>query len=209
MDIHVNFNEITGNTSFGIANGPEYIDGTCNWWGDVSGPNDPLDTDGLDQYNPLGLGDAVTEYVLYDPWIGKGGFVTGGGTIWSEPGDYAWNPDAEGVANFGFVAQYKKGANVPVGNTNFVFSAGDLHFQSSEYDWLIVAGEMAQFKGKGTIEGESGLYKFKLWARDDDPDTFHIKIWEEIDDVEVVVYDNRHDDPLIGGNIFIHKEKNK
>lgn len=101
-----------------------------------------------------------------------------------------------------------KGANVPEGNTNFVFDAGSLHFCSSEYDWLVVAGEMAQFKGTGTIEGVSYLYKFKLWARDDDPDTFRIKIWEETDDLEFVVYDNGGD-PLTGGNIFIHKEKKK
>ncbi len=208
----IRYNNIVGSGEYGIWAWKFVnllVDAKNNWWGHPSGPYDPLDTDGLGQLNLDGEGDPVTEYVLYDPWVGHGGFVTGGGTIWSEKGDCVGNPEVEGVANFGFVAQYKKGANVPEGNTNFVFSAGELHFQSSEYDWLVVAGEMmAQFKGKGTIEGESGVYKFKLWARDDDPDTFRIKIWGEIDDDEFVVYDNGGD-PLTGGNIFIHKEKKK
>ena len=40
-----------------------------------------------------------------------------------------------GKATFGFVAQYKKGATVPTGNTQFRFHAGDLHFHSTSYDW--------------------------------------------------------------------------
>ncbi|MFC2165944.1 hypothetical protein ACFLT2_13230 [Acidobacteriota bacterium] len=208
-DVIINFNEFPLSPhNWGIFNGTtNIVDGRFNWWDDVSGPYNDGNTDGLGLIN-LGAGDIVTEYVLYDPWIGQGGFVTGGGTIWSEMGDYAWAPEAEGQANFGFVAKYKKGANTPDGNTNFVFQAGNLHFQSTEYDWLVIAGKTAQFKGKGTIEGVSGLYKFKLWGTDDDPDTFRIKIWEEVSNTEVVIYDNGGD-PLTGGNIFIHKEKNK
>ena len=213
---HAHYNNIHNNREYGVYSAPDlfgnYVsfDALYNWWGDVSGPYHPTfwGPNGA-QIGPNleGMGDDVSNYVLYDPWIGQGGFVTGGGTFLSAEGDYAWNREAAGEANFGFVAKYKKGANVPEGHTNFVFDAGNLHFSSSEYDWLVVAGTMAQFKGKGTIEGESGLYKFKLWAKDDDPDTFRIKIWEEIDSVEVV-YDNGGD-PLTGGNIFIHKEKKK
>jgi nitrous oxidase accessory protein NosD len=46
------------------------VDATVNYWGDASGPYDPVDTDGLNQLNLGGLGDDVTEYVLYDPWLG-------------------------------------------------------------------------------------------------------------------------------------------
>ena len=50
-----------------------------NWWGDVTGPNDPVgttETDGVDCYdveqmkNADGAGDPVTENVDYCPWLG-------------------------------------------------------------------------------------------------------------------------------------------
>ncbi len=207
------YNSIYGNADDGMENqiAPTVVDATYNWWGDVSGPYHP----GSWTYaaatitNPSGLGDEVTDYVLYEPWLGQGGFVTGGGTIWSSAGDYIWNLTAEGEANFGFVAKYKKGANTPDGHTNFVFEAGGLHFRSSEYDWLVTAGDTAKFKGVGTIEGASGIYKFMIWAGDGDPDTFRIKIWEEVNGSEDVVYDNGSQQAITGGNIFIHKEKGK
>jgi len=142
--------------------------------------------------------------VVYDP---EGGFVTGGGWIWSLAGAYAADPSLEGKANFGFVSKYKKGATVPEGNTEFVFHAGDLNFHSSSYDWLVVnqGGTNAQFKGMGTINGE-GSYKFMLWAGDDDPDTFRIKIWWEDDSGEHVVYDNGTAQEIGGGSIVVHKK---
>ncbi len=65
---------------------------------------------------------------------------------------------------------------MPDGKTEFQFKAGDLNFHSSSYEWLVVAGNKAQFKGEGTINGQ-GSYKFKIWADDDNPDTFRIQIW--------------------------------
>jgi len=54
--------------------------------------------------------------VVYDP---EGAFVTGGGWIDSPEGAYAPDPSLTGKANFGFNAKYKKGANEPIGNTEF------------------------------------------------------------------------------------------
>ena len=114
-----------------------------------------------------------------------------------------------GKASFGFVAKYKKGADVPEGNTQFQFQAGDLNFHSTSYDWLLVTGNnYAKFKGAGTINGELAPtgehYKFQLWAGDGDPDTFRIKIWYEEAGTEVVVYDNGMDQPIAGGSIKVH-----
>jgi len=113
-----------------------------------------------------------------------------------------------GKASFGFVSKYKKGANVPEGNTEFRFQAADLNFHSSSYDWLVVTGsDYAKFKGTGTING-SGDYKFQLWAGDHDPDTFRIKIWEEDElDNETVIYDNGMDQAIGGGSIVVHTSK--
>lgn len=139
--------------------------------------------------------------VVYDP---NGGFVTGGGWIDSPAGAYAADPSLAGKASFGFVAKYQKGANVPDGNTQFQFKAGDLNFHSASYEWLVVAGSKAQFKGEGTINGE-GSYKFMITADDGNPDAFRIKIWYEDGSGEHVVYDNGSQQPLGGGSIVIHK----
>jgi hypothetical protein len=142
--------------------------------------------------------------VVYDP---DGGFVTGGGWIWSEDSSCQLNDvcaGAEGKANFGFVSKYKKGASVPTGNTEFNFKAGGLNFHSDTYQWLAVTGsDYARYKGTGTINGE-GDYKFMLWAGDGAPDTFRIKIWREEGDTEHVVYDNGMDQAIGGGNIVVH-----
>ena len=153
--------------------------------------------------------------VVYDP---DGGFVTGGGWIYSPAGAYAADPTLEGRANFGFVSKYKKGKTAPTGNTEFQFQAGDLNFHSGVYDWLVIAGARALFKGTGTING-TGEFGFMLTALDEaltpsaDVDLFRIKIWDKATDE--IVYDNQMDDvdgaavttEISGGSIVIHKAK--
>jgi PKD repeat protein len=155
---------------------------------------------------------SVFQYVVvYDP---NGGFVTGGGWIMSPAGAYAADPTLTGKATFGFVAKYQKGATTPSGNTEFQFKAGSLHFKSTSYDWLVVAGHKAKYKGEGTINGVGG-YGFMLTAIDGDvngegSDAFRIKIWDLA--TGSVVYDNKlgEDDTsdaatsLGGGSIVIH-----
>ncbi len=80
------------------------------------------------------------------------------------------------------MSKYLKGASVPTGNTEFQFKAGNLNFHSEEYDWLVVAGARAQFKGRGQINN-AGDYGFMLTAIDGavngggGVDKFRIKIW--------------------------------
>jgi len=64
----VNNNNILDNSDFGIRNADAsiMINATDNWWGDISGPYDPID--GNPDYNPDGLGNEVTDYVDYRPW---------------------------------------------------------------------------------------------------------------------------------------------
>jgi PKD repeat protein len=140
--------------------------------------------------------------VVYDP---DAGFVTGGGWIDSLEGAYMPDPTLTGRATFGFVSKYRRGASVPTGNTEFVFHAGALNFHSTSYEFLVVnqGGSNAQFKGSGTINGD-GSYKFMLWANDGDPDTFRIRIWEEVGETEVVIYDNGTNQPIGRGSIVVH-----
>jgi hypothetical protein len=139
--------------------------------------------------------------VVYDP---AGGFVTGGGWIWSPAGAYIADPTLEGKATFGFVSKYVRGANVPTGNTEFQFKTGNLNFKSTSYQWLVVNqnGSNAQFKGYGTINGV-GNFGFMIWAADGSPDTFRIKIWV-IGDETNVIYDNGTNQPIGGGSIVVH-----
>ena len=148
--------------------------------------------------------------VVYDP---DGGFITGGGWIESPEGAYAADPAVTGRANFGFVAKYKKGRSVPDGQTEFMFTAGSLNFHSTSYDYLVVnkGSSRAQFKGTGTING-AGEFKFIIWATDGDvrgdgPDTFRIRIWDDSNGIETVIYDNGSDQALSGGNVTIHAAK--
>lgn len=158
-------------------------------------------------------GTSIFQYVVvYDT---AEGFVTGGGWIDSPLGAYTLDPTLTGKATFGFVSKYKKGATVPTGNTQFVFHADMLNFHSSDYDWLVIAGEKAKYKGTGAING-LGEYGFMLTATDGDLkdtfDTFRIKIWDKA--TGEVVYDNQmgeSDDSydatqLSSGNIKVHKK---
>ena len=163
---------------------------------------------------------AVSEYIpVYDP---NGGFVTGGGWIWSPAGAYKNDLTLEGKASFGFVAKYKKGSNVPDGHTEFHFRAGNLNFNSTSYDAmrLIISGAKAQFKGIGTING-TGNYGFMISVVDEalsgssDQDRFRIKIWD-LDNDGAIVYDNNIEQTdenaepatnIGGGSIIIHKLK--
>ena len=73
---------------------------------------------------------------------------------------------------------------------------------------IVTGSNYARFKGSGTING-MGEYKFMLWAGDDDPDTFRIRIWEEdeVSGVETDIYDNGFDQAIAGGSIVIHTKK--
>jgi Tol biopolymer transport system component len=161
-----------------------------------------------------GAGESIFRYlVVYDPGDGS---VTGAGWIDSPAGAYLSDPTLAGRASFGFVSKYEKGQSTPAGKTKFKFKAGDLNFTSDSYQWLVVAGPKAQFKGTGTING-TGNYGFLLSAVDErltpstDVDLFRIKIWDK-EDGDALIYDNQMDAPddalpttaLRGGNIVIH-----
>jgi parallel beta-helix repeat protein len=57
------FNQIAGNGTLGIDNTTgNVVDAYSNWWGDVTGPYHPT-------ANPMGLGNDVSDNVLFDPWL--------------------------------------------------------------------------------------------------------------------------------------------
>jgi len=64
-------NTITGNTNYAVycTQSTLWADATLNWWGDATGPHHPVN-------NPGGLGEEVSDYVLFDPWYTDPGMQT-------------------------------------------------------------------------------------------------------------------------------------
>lgn len=130
--------------------------------------------------------------VVYDE---NGGFVTGGGTI-------------DGLS-FNLMARYDKG--VPSGKTAFRLNKNGFDFQSTSYEWLVVTGSRAQYRGIGTVNG-AGPYAFLVTVMDT-PDKLRLRVWDPT--TNAVVYDNMpggSDDiddtslqPIGSGSIVIHR----
>jgi hypothetical protein len=116
------------------------------------------------------------------------------------------------------VARYLKGnSKIPVGVTEFHFSVANFNFQSDTYEWLVISGAKARFKGTGTVNG-TGNFSFELTAWDGQQpgggnvDRFRISI-SDLNRGNMVIYDNQVGAPggsdpttvLGGGSIVIHK----
>ena len=159
-----------------------------------------------------GVSVAATPFqyvVVYDP---SAGFVTGGGWYTSPAGACLATPSASGKLHFGFDVKYQAGATVPSGSTQLTFQECHLSFQSTSYQWLVIAASSAQFEGTGTING-SGNYTFLVTIVDGGktgPSLIRIKIWDTASGT--VIYDSQPGAPdtatptvaIGGGNLKIH-----
>lgn len=149
-----------------------------------------------------GAGQATFETVIiYNP---SGGFVTGGGWFNSPAGAYLEKPTLKGLAITAFAVKYlRNSSSTPSGSFDFLFLAGNLQFQATSFDWLVVdqTSKTAQFQGTGRINGK-GSYKFMVWADVGRPDKLRIKIWKTDG---TVVYDTASKLPLISGSIIVHR----
>jgi len=153
LEIHINDNNITNNTSFGVRNGQMGIlDAECNWWGAADGP-------GL--FGP-GSGDNVSLNVDFTPWLimpapggaclggapSTPGKVTGGGQIpgddpvFSPIGDLLSVPalipslaDPNAQATFGFVAK----CCPETGNLEYDDHAMDVRIKAQVVDGLFIS----------------------------------------------------------------------
>lgn len=176
------------------SNGPGSIIGSYTYGASGVYTVNVTVSDGLLSASRSSSLDVPAYVVVYDP---SAGFVTGGG--WLHSPAHACQvvalcgSTAEGKATFGFVSRYQRGATVPTGNTHFQYHAGSFVFASTSYDWLVVSGPKAQYKGSGTING-AGDYAFLLTATDGQMnggggvDRFRIKVWDK--NTGAVIYDN-------------------
>jgi len=154
---------------------------------------------------------------IYNP---SAGYVAGAGFITSPPGACLLSTCPGGgkasTAVFALAAAYQKGAHVPSGGTTFALVG--LAFSSTSCQWLVVAGNRAQFEGTGTINGR-GNYGFLVTASDGHmpgllkpgADAIRLQIWDN-NNHGAIVYDNQMGQselgsaatPLGGGAIVIH-----
>ena len=149
-----------------------------------------------------GAGESVYQnVVVYD----RDSEVTGGG----------WYKAGTSKANFGFEAEYEDCATVPKGELEFRYKPGNINLHSTGFDWLVVSGPKAVFKGSGKINGTGGYGFLVSFIDGRKPggggvDKIRIKIWNSA--TGVVVYDTQPGAPdtadpttaLGGGRVTIH-----
>ncbi|HMJ46377.1 MAG TPA: T9SS type A sorting domain-containing protein, partial [Ferruginibacter sp.] len=99
--------------------------------------------------------------VIYDP---NGGFSYGGGWYPSQVGALVGS-NATGKASFGFAVNYKN-ASKPKGETQFEFKVGDFEFNALNFEYLVVAGAKAQFRGTGKVTGNQSGFSFIMTVID-------------------------------------------
>jgi hypothetical protein len=69
QNVNVNFNNIVGNTNYGIKNKwSGEVNAENNWWGHASGPSGP-DGRTSEEGKVIGKGDAVSANVDWNPWL--------------------------------------------------------------------------------------------------------------------------------------------
>jgi len=225
LEIHINDNNITNNTSFGVRNGQMgVLDAECNWWGAADGPG-PVGS---------GSGDNVSPNVDFTPWliapapagacvggVSAPGKVTGGGQI---PGDDPiFSPlgallslpalipslaDPNAQATFGFVAK----CCPPTGNLEYNDHEADVRIKAESINGLVIrspgdscmpaGGKHATIGGTAAVIRSTGTATEDFTVEVDDcgepgtADTFGIK---------TETYSNGWPIPstLTGGNIQI------
>jgi PKD repeat protein len=129
--------------------------------------------------------------IVYDP---SAGYVTGAGWLASPAGAVAADPQATGRAYFRLGARYPKKGTSPVGNTRFRVQAAGFRFRSTGFDWLLVDGDRAEYRGTGKLNGK-GDYGIRIVAIDGrrpgvpGVDRLQVTIWDKA--TGQVVYDSQ------------------
>jgi hypothetical protein len=135
--------------------------------------------------------------VIFDPTEGyvqgSGSFTNCATPCQSAAGPYVAYPSLTGTPHFGFYVKYAKGALLPSGTNSFKFAHAGINFKATAFEWLLISGANAQYKGSGTING-AGNYEFLITITDGQQtggtgvDMYRIKLVDN--STGQVVYDN-------------------
>jgi len=136
-------------------------------------------------------GDLEEIVVVYDP---NGGYTYGGGWFDSPAGALVSDPSATGKASYGFTVNYFKSSTYPKGETQFEFKVGEFEFNALNFDYLVINGANAQFRGTGKITGDQSGIGFIMTVIDGSLDgtgidKVRMKIYNK--NTGQVVYDNQ------------------
>jgi hypothetical protein len=136
-------------------------------------------------------GDLEEIVVIYDP---NGGYTYGGGWFASQAGALVSDPLAEGKASYGFTVNYFKNSTYPKGETQFEFKVGEFEFNALNFDYLVIDGAKAQFRGTGKITGGQSGVGFVMTVIDGNADgsgvdRIRMKIYHKT--TGVIIYDNQ------------------
>ena len=145
-DLEIHNCIISGNSLYGVYNvSNAIINAEYNWWGDTSGPYHPI-------LNPAGLGDAVSDSVLFEPWLTAPIPVElTSFTATTQPGKVILNwTTATEINNLGFEIE-RKLDNSSWGNIGFVKGYGTTT-EPKEYSYL---DEIS------TVQATSLVYRLK------------------------------------------------
>ena len=110
-----------------------WVDARSNWWGDVTGPFHTT-------LNPSGLGNAVSDLVLFDPWMN-------GVDIWTMPDSYEVDEDGSlSVPAAGVLANDLDASGDPLTAVNFTDPGhGDLTANAGWFFHLPAACRLCRF----------------------------------------------------------------
>lgn len=152
-----------------------------------------------DKYNATGV--TTYQYIsVYDP---SGSFLTGSGTF----------PSTLGDLKFGVHAKYVNNSFLPKGEIELELKKGKFEFETSNYQWLVISGNVAYVQGTGKLN-DSGNYNILLTAVDGKQtgtaDLIRIQITDPL--TNTVVFDSEPGSPIYAvavtpitrGSIKIH-----
>ncbi len=110
--------------------------------------------------------------IVFDP---AGGFTRGSG-FYTVPGQ------GNRKAHYTFDASYPVGVVVPNGAVRLWIPGGEMSFESSSIELLVVSGNRAQFWGTGTLNGTAA--RFRITAVDGNvnhdgvADAIRVELWD-------------------------------
>jgi hypothetical protein len=127
-------------------------------------------------------GELEALVVIYDPANGN---AYGGGYFNSPAGGLASNRAATGKVSYGFTVSNFKNSTYPKGETQLNFSISDFEFNALNFEYLMISGANAQFKGTGKVAGDRAGYAFIMTVTDGQLDG------TGVDKVRIKIYNNR------------------
>lgn len=138
-------NDISGNDQYGLMVDPTAtggpLDAACNWWGDITGPNNDPD-------NLLGLGNSVSDNVTFEPWSNQSFsqciYTANPSEVWVDDNYY------DGGANDSHTWQYDA-FDVVQEAINFVADGGTVHILAGTFT------EQLRIDGKDLIIDGAGI----------------------------------------------------